>query len=163
VTDFIPLLQTILWIGLILALAWALRPEIATIKKVVVQRIGEGTSFELGPIKLGQLQAEVSAVRRGLNELDDKIADLFLLTMAPAMYLNLRKLATGDFGEYQLTEGLRRELYHLRDIGYITVSSIRSIPKTGTNLSFHVQVTPAGQQFVELREALQSTMRITKR
>lgn len=159
--DLVPLIQTLLWIGLILSFLAVLRPEITLLRHIIVKRIEEGTSFELGPIKIGQLQAEVRAVREDLEHVSDKVADLFLLTMAPAMYLNLRKLASGDFGLYEMNEGLERELYHLRDIGYITVESIKSIPNTGTNLSYLVQVTPAGKQFVELREAVQAQYRIT--
>ena len=36
-------------------------------------------------------------------------------------YLNLRKLATGAFGQYtnELHMGLETELYHLRNLGYV--------------------------------------------
>ena len=41
--------------------------------------------------------------------------------MGPHGYLNLRKLATGAFGQYtnELHMGLETELYHLRNLGYV--------------------------------------------
>jgi hypothetical protein len=45
------------------------------------------------------------------------------------MYVNLRKLASGAFGPYEMSAGLERELYH-------------------------VSITEAGRQFVALREEM---------
>jgi hypothetical protein len=70
------------------------------------------------------------------------------------MYVNLKKLASGNFGQYEISKGLERELYHLRDIGYIKVTSIKAIPKSGENLSDHIEVTETGKMFVELRESV---------
>jgi hypothetical protein len=76
--------------------------------------------------------------------------------MGSDMYSNLKKLSSGKFGPYRIEEssGLERELYHLRDIDYIRVNSIRALPRSGENLSDHVQITPIGKRFVELREAV---------
>jgi hypothetical protein len=102
-----------------------------------------------------ELRAELSDVRQQLADLNSQVAQLFLLTMSEAMYFNLKKLTreTG-FGPYKMQSSLRRELYHLRDIGYIQVAAISNIDREGTNLSDHVSVTEAGRQFVELREAM---------
>ena len=45
-------------------------------------------------------------------------------------------------------------MYHLRDIGYIKVESIEAIPKSGPNLSEYVIATPAGKDFVVLRDTV---------
>ena len=155
--DFIPLLQTGLWIILVLMLICIFRSEIALLRNVLAKRIEGGSSFEFGPVKVGELRAEINSVRKGLDETNQKVSHLFLTTMAPAMYENLKKIASGHFGQYHMSQGLRRELYHLRDIGYIEVPSVRAIPDRGVDLSVHANITPAGRQFVELREALLST------
>ena len=154
-TEFVPLFQTLLWILFALILILIFRPEIKLLRDVLEQRLRKGSSVEIGPIKIGELRAELDFVREGLNEVNEKVASLFLTTMAPPMYVNLKKLASGEFGPYEVSKGLERELYHLRDIGYIEVASIRAIPKSGTNLSDHVKVTGTGRMFVELRESLE--------
>jgi hypothetical protein len=53
-----------------------------------------------------------------------------------------------------MNDDLKRELYHLRDIGYITVKAIRKIPENGTNLSDYVKITDTGKLFVNLRESM---------
>jgi hypothetical protein len=75
--------------------------------------------------------------------------------MGDAMYTNLKKIASGNFGHYKIqkSSGLERELYYLRDIGYIAVNSISNLPKDGDNLSDYVKITKAGKQFVNLRES----------
>jgi hypothetical protein len=82
--------------------------------------------FDLGSLRVGTkgLEAELKSVKNQVAEVDKRVSQLFLLTMAPAMYENLRKLVSGNFGRYEMSGGLRRELYHLRDIGYIAVGSI---------------------------------------
>ena len=76
--------------------------------------------------------------------------------MSPAMFLNLKKLAGRRFGPYEMGAGLERELRHLRDIGYIDVRAIGSLPAKGDELSEFVSVTPAGERFVALREQMGS-------
>jgi len=71
--------------------------------------------------------------------------------MSTPMYRNLEKIASGSFGNYVLDDALKRELYHLRDIGYIEVQAIREIPYQGEELSSHVTATVAGRRFVALR------------
>ncbi|PZN85182.1 MAG: hypothetical protein DM484_01715 [Candidatus Methylumidiphilus alinenensis] len=68
------------------------------------------------------------------------------------MYFNLEKLAATDpFGKYEKTKGLERELYHLRDIGYVDIESIKAIPESGDDLSKYVKITDTGKAFVKLR------------
>lgn len=69
------------------------------------------------------------------DEIGKKVTQLFLVTMSPAMFANLEKIASGHFGSFQKSRGLERELYHLRDIGYIEVPSVRGLPREGPDLS----------------------------
>jgi hypothetical protein len=149
--DLIPLLQTLLWICFALVLILVFRPEIKLIREILAKRLKEGGVVEFGPFRMGELKAELNSVREDLQRVNDNVAKLFLTTMAPLMYVNLRKLASGNFGPYEMSKGLEGELYHLRDVGYITVESIKAIPKSGENLSDYVQVTETGKLFVELR------------
>lgn len=61
------------------------------------------------------------------------------------------------FGPFEMSGGLKRELYHLRDIGYVDVVSVGGIPQRGEDLSQHVRVTDAGRDFVRLRESISDT------
>jgi hypothetical protein len=112
--------------------------------------------FDVGTLSVGKdgLRAELNAVKEQVAEADRRIDELFLLTMSPAMFLNLKKLASRRFGGYEMGPGLERELRHLRDIGYVDVQAIGAIPKTGPELAEFVTVTPAGERFVALREQM---------
>jgi len=105
-------------------------------------------------VELGKIQKKFEKAEQNLDTIEKKINTLFIMTMSPAMYDNLRKLASGRFGPYIMTDMLRRELYHLRTIGYIDIKSIRDIPHHGDELSSYVKVTAAGVEFVDLRETL---------
>ena len=151
--EMVPLLQTFLWISAIFILFFIFRPEIKLLRENLKQRIESGGSIEIGPLKIGELKREISSVKVKLDETNDRISKLFLITMSEDMYANLKKLAQeSGFGKYQMNGGLERELFHLRNIGYIEVPYVRNIPKSGDNLSDHVKVTKAGKKFVELRE-----------
>jgi hypothetical protein len=145
--DYLPLIQTILWVALILL-------GILMFQKPLRERIKKGASFKVGPVEIGEIKADVAIVQQQVSDLGNKVAEIFLLAMAGPMYANLKKLASGEFGRYEMSEGLMRELYHLRDMGYIEVNSIRAIPSHEENLSRYVKVTGTGQRFVELRESM---------
>jgi hypothetical protein len=97
---------------------------------------------------------ELRRVRSQVQELNNKVSELFLVTMAPSMYQNLEKLASGSFGPYKKSSGLERELIHLRDIGYIENIWLENIPTEGPDLSPYVTVTDVGKRFVKLRQSL---------
>ena len=107
-----------------------------------------------------------------------RISELFLTTMSSAMYFNLEKLASSlvvndssvryrqvvsgtiswgrrQVGNDKMTQGLKRELYHLRDIGSIEVDSISSLSAQAPNLSALARITKTGQNFVSLRSKLE--------
>jgi hypothetical protein len=151
VSEMIPLFQTLIWVIFIACLLVYLRKEIKLVRDEVQRRIQQGGGLELGPIKL--LERKVEAV-----QLEVEISKSFVLSMGNYMYTNLAKIASGHFGPYVLERGsaLERELYHLRDIGYIHVDSIRAIPGSGDNLSKYIGITEVGSKFVELREKLLS-------
>ena len=153
--DLVPLLQTLLWVAVIVGVLLVFRPEIVLLRKELSKRILSGGAVEIGPFKIGELREAIHSVKKQLDETNERISKLFLITMSPDMYRNLKKLARPEgFGEYKMSGGLERELFHLRDIGYVDVRYIKSIPKSGTNLSDHVEITLPGRQFVDLREAI---------
>jgi hypothetical protein len=71
------------------------------------------------------------------------------------MYFNLEKLADGTFKHFRKTAGFERELYHLRDIGYVKIESIKAIPKEGPDITEYVTIKEAGKEFVQLRRAME--------
>lgn len=104
--------------------------------------------------RLDQVDGRVSEVNGAIVGLQERVSQLFLETMAEVMYRNLRKLAQpAGFGEYELSNDLKRELYHLHDHGYVGDVNIEGIPERGRQLSDWVTITDAGRMFVELRAA----------
>jgi hypothetical protein len=152
IKDLVPLLQTLSWIMLILILAVIYRKEARTIL--------EKGGLKIGPwgLEIEKLVTDVRQVKNEVSELNERVSKQFLTAMNPNMYNNLYKLAHPPFGRFELYEssGLERELYFLRDIGYIDVKSIREIKKIGKgdDLSEYVKITEAGKKFVDLRESL---------
>jgi hypothetical protein len=124
-------------------------------RKPLYKRIKEGGQIEFGPFKL--LERKVDAVEQGVSELRERVGQVFLLAMAPPMYANLQKLDSGYFGTYTMSNALKRELYHLRDMGYVDVESINAIPDKGNNLSDHVVITGNGHMYVKLRDSINQT------
>ncbi len=93
------------------------------------------------------------------TETKNRVDRLFYLTMSGPMYENLLKLAENKFTNYVKSSGLERELYHLRDIGYIEIMeksnfSIKAIPESGNNLQQYINVTDIGLEFVKARKSL---------
>jgi hypothetical protein len=152
VKDFIPLFQTVLWILLILFGIFFFRRQLTILAAAIVQRVERGGGLKAGPFELQQLTQDLATVKSELSDLDKRVVQLFLLTMSPYMYANLRKLASGRFGDYEMSKGLEREIRHLRDLGYVTVESVSSIPASGNELLDYVAITPTGKDFVELRD-----------
>jgi len=154
--SLIPLFQSFLWVILIISLVFYFRRDIQLLRDELRRRIKSGESFELGPLKL--IENKVKDVEKEVN-----VTKQFLLSMGPAMYFNLKKIASGNFGHYEIKEwsGLKRELYYLRDIGYIQVDSISKLPEEGGNLSDYVQITDIGKKFVELRQSVLNSNNIS--
>jgi hypothetical protein len=150
VKDYLPLIQTILWIVLIAF-------GILMFRKPLLERIEQGASFKIGPVEFGALEKKVEDVQKEVSDLSERVAKVFLFAMPNTMYVNLKKLNSGKFGDYEMSLGLERELYHLRDMGYIEVESIKGIPSSGRNLSDHVKITETGQRFVEIRDSVMSS------
>lgn len=138
---------------MILWLIFRFSDEIRKLAEIISDRIERGGRIVIGPVVLEEFRQELDTVQKAVISIDSKIAALFMATMSRLMYVNLKKIGSGKFGAYKMSQGLERELYHLRDIGYIAVHSVKAIPTEGGNLSEYVQITPTGKQFMELREA----------
>ena len=151
---YVPLIQTFIWVVGVLLVALIFRKQIVALRDSIDKRLTEGTAFKLGPLEFSELRQRVQRVEHNVDNLQERVSNLFLLSMSGPMYRNLRKLATGRFGPYEKSDALARELRNLRDQGYIEVWSIREVPKTGDELSEHVKVTEMGREFVSLREMI---------
>ena len=153
--EYVPLLQTLAWIGLIIGGSIFLRSEIRALRVAFAKRLSAGSSVRLGSVlELGEVRQEVAAVREDVDRISANVGELFLLTMSDAMFLNLSKLETGTFGHFERNQGLEAELRHLRNVGYIRVASVRSIPDEGPELCAHVEVTEPGRAYVRMRQDL---------
>jgi hypothetical protein len=156
--EWIPLAQTALWVVALLAVVAILREDIRVLRLAIRQRLADGAPLKLGAwLELGEVRQEVRGIRQQVDDIYEKVAVLFLSTMSPTMYLNLRKLEQGQFGPFEANDGLKRELSYLRDLGYVEVQGIRQLPSHGSRLDDYVQVTPTGRDFVRLRESLTTT------
>ena len=116
-----------------------------------------GISDEKMNRQLSNLESRQETTESRINETERRIDRIFAYTMSENMFSTLKKLSTGKFGPFQNNRMLRRDLRHLRDIGYVTVNGpIGDLPGEGDNLSEFVTVTLVGKQFVQLRETLET-------
>jgi hypothetical protein len=107
--------------------------------------------------EISEIKSRQDTVDSRIERAEERIDRIFANTMSDAIFVNLKKLSTGAFGPFTSNGGLRRELRHLRDIGYVTVKGhISDLPEEGDELSAFVSVSSVGKQFVELRDALGS-------
>jgi len=159
--DFVPLLQTLLWVLITVVAGLFFRRELRMVRGALEKRISEGSSLEFGPVKFGELKEQVRSVQGEVQELQGLVVRLFLATMSDEMFFNLRKVASGKFGEFVKGKALERELHHLRNIGYISCESLTRIPEAGPDLSAYVSITEAGKQFIELRGRAALISRVT--
>jgi hypothetical protein len=119
----------------------------------VIQALGVSEAKVARDIRDIRTRQESAETR--IQEAERKIERIFLYTMSDNIFRNLKKLASGSFGHFENTGTLRRELRHLRDIGYVTAKGhIGDLPDEGNDLSEYIAITSVGRQFVELREAL---------
>jgi hypothetical protein len=109
--------------------------------------------------RLEKTENDLTEAQAKIKAYEDKIDNLFLLSMGSDLYTSLKKIASGQFGKYHKKPNgiLDRELRHLRVIGYIEVKDnvIGRIPERGENLSEYVWTTEAGRDFVALRESVE--------
>ncbi len=106
-------------------------------------------------IKHAEEKAEVA--EKAVKEAEKKIDRLFAYTMSDSMYRNLKKIVSGAFGSFENSGGLRTELRHLRDVGYIQVKGhIGELPRSGVDLSVFVTATQVGKDFVALRDSIEA-------
>jgi hypothetical protein len=113
---------------------------------------------------VGSIIGAVITILPQIRRTNERIDNLFFYTMSGPMYENLRKLAEGRFTDYNMSAGLTRELYHLRDTGLIEITdrsqhSIQKIPPTGNNLQQYVVLTDVGRRFIEARRRLDEQRR----
>jgi hypothetical protein len=144
--DYVPLLQSALWVLLFLLMLLFFGPQIK-------ERLRAGGALKIGVFELGELRRDLDRVQDRVDDLGEKVAALFLATMSEGMYLNLKKIASGWFGEFRKSSGLERELRFLRDYGFIEIQSIGALPDEGPELCQYASVTEAGRRFVDLAEA----------
>jgi hypothetical protein len=152
--DYVPLLQTGLWVTLVVAALLIFHRDVAAFREAWTQRLRKGGAVEIGFLKLGEIRAELGKMENRVDAISDTVASLFLITMSSGMFKNLDKIGSGQFGRYALSDALRRELGHLRNVGYIDVYAIRDIPPEGDELSRYVTITDAGREFVRLRKSI---------
>ncbi|RDV10442.1 hypothetical protein DXK94_07825 [Arthrobacter sp. RT-1] len=95
---WVPLFQTALWIAFLLSLGRIFRPEISDLRTAIRDRLRKGAPVKFGEwLELGGIQQEVRDLRGQIDDLSQRVAVLFLSTMSPTMYTNLRKLESGHF------------------------------------------------------------------
>ena len=102
---YVPLIQTGLWIAAFIGVAWIFRREIGSLQRAMHERLQAGAAVKLAWLELGEVRTEVHTMREQIDGMSQQVTALFLATMSPSMYLNLRKLESGRFGRF---EALRR-------------------------------------------------------
>ena len=119
----------------------------------LIPRLDDVVSFTFDR---GTFENKLGAINKKIAANKARTDKLVLLSMSKSMYEHLKKISSGSFGPYKLNDILEREIYYLRDVGYIdNVERIRSIPYEGNNLSDYLKITDAGKQFIELRKSIE--------
>lgn len=103
-----------------------------------------------------KIENKINSLNKKMTTTKNRVDRLYILSMPESMYKTLQKINSGDYGNYDLSAKLERELYFLRDLGYIDeIEEIRDIPYKGNNLCNYVRITAAGKQFLELRKSIE--------
>ena len=151
----VPLLQTVLWIGVILGTAYVFRNEIGRLKEVLAKRIEQGAAFSVGPVQFGELRSTVIAQGGEIGKIE------FLIShMLPVYeYDHLRRLSGDQPVEFERNDNFENEMRHLRNIRFIehrdnTPFGIRKLPQRGDDLRKLFRVTEGGMEYLKLRSAL---------
>lgn len=102
------------------------------------------------------IQAKLNEVNKQVTQAKQQIDRLFAHTMAPSVYLLLKKIADCSYGEAIIESELRDDLKYLENIGYIGISG--ELPNSCDNLCKICKVTHAGQSFIELRDRIETSL-----
>ncbi|AKG24727.1 hypothetical protein [Calothrix sp. 336/3] len=103
-----------------------------------------------------KIDTKINSINKKLGTTKTRADKIFTLSMSDYMYKTLQKINSGNYGSYEMTSRMERELYHLRDVGYIDdIEEIRDIPYKGSNLSNYLKITSLGKQFVEMRKSVE--------
>lgn len=126
-------------------------------------------NLKIGPTGV-ELSKKVDAANAKADDATNK-ADSALKTikrfvfnsMPQPTFSNFQKIATGNFGPFNMSEGFRQQLRNLRDSGYIVTNSITiaNIPTEGNDLSEFVYCTELGKEFIAQRLAAEAAARQT--
>ena len=151
---WVPLAQTAMWLAAGLFLLLFFRKDLKKLRLAFSERLAGGASVKVAALELGEVHREVEKIQQRVDDLADQVAVLFLSTMSDSMFVNLRQLTLGNFGPYTANDGLKRELAHLRNLGYVYLNgSLRDLTD-GADLNDFAVVTPTGRTFVRLRKRL---------
>jgi hypothetical protein len=109
----------------------------------------------LGEIQSFKAGAQGIEFTRQIEE-TKRVVDKFVFLMMPdPVYRNLVKLASKNFGKFNMTDGFRQQIRSLRDTGFINVKGgVSQLPGNGPELSDYVDVTKLGQEFIDHREKI---------
>jgi hypothetical protein len=136
---------------------------ILTVVIILVPRIPDiarlkvfGMSAQLRTVKQGlaETKKEVQVAQENVVKTNERLDGLFALSLSDWQFVNLQKLASGNFGQFVRSLGLENDLRHLRNHGYIEAASVRDVPNSGEELCDYVRVTNAGRSFLRFRESL---------
>lgn len=135
-----------------IAAAMALAPRLFDLLSIELP----GVSAQLRDVQVNVDEAKRSAAKadENLSNVNAKLDALFALSLSDWQYVNLEKIASGQYGKYVRSLGLESDLRHLRSHGYIDIPSVRDIPPAGEELCDFVRVTDTGRLFVQLRRRL---------
>jgi hypothetical protein len=115
-----------------------------------------------GSVTFREVKEEIGKQKEQLNAQQEIINQLVIYSMSGYLFNLLSQLyhRARDGGEYRFTndESMIRDLRYLRDHGYLEHFYIRQLPE-GTNLAGQLKLTPVGNYFVEVREALEALHR----
>lgn len=151
---YVPIFQSILWIGLILLLIRMFTPEIQLIRNILNKRLKEGGAVEIGPIKLGELKKEQAHLAKEIALI--KLVATLIVSDYERMHLQNLVSEEPFVAEVKPGSTFEWELRHL-----LTLKLVDRHPGKGMrtlldqekgNIKAHLFITELGRKYLKVLE-----------
>jgi hypothetical protein len=173
ISELVPLIQTLIWVALLLAVLIFLRPEIILIRRVLTERVERGGAVKIGPLEIGELRDEIHHIEKRQGAIEERQGTLesrmvrMLITVLVTEFevQKLKGLAAEGPFNVSFHWDMQNELKHLDAMrlvqpreGYGLVS-IQDHSQSGEqfDLKRYVQITDRGIEYLKLLNELQGS------
>jgi hypothetical protein len=109
--------------------------------------------FDITVLNLSKEGVQAQMLQAEINEALSKVDRLFVLAMSDTIYKLLSLLNEGASVPYKLDDSIRRQLYYLEDVGYVSLINT-PLPDEVPDLKLYAAITKTGQEFLEFRSGI---------